>query len=388
MEDRLAYCLTAMDVMVVTGEVSGDQHAADLVAAMKAAQPTLRFFGMGGDRLKAQGLEALFDAKEISVMGVAEVVPKLRRILKVMEELAAAAAQRKPAVAVLVDIPDFNLRLAKRLKALGIPVAYYVSPTVWAWREGRVNQVRERVDRMLCILPFEESFYRERGVNALYVGSPVLEQMPAPAPHGEFQERLGLDPKRVWVALLPGSRHSELKRILPTLAATGALLVKAHPEASLVLPLAPGLSRAEVEAAFSVPVTIIDGRAPEVLGASHVAAVASGTATLEAGLMRCPMAAVYRVAGLTYWVGKALVKAKRFSLINLLAGRDVIPELLQADFTPEATAAALEKLWSGPARDACLAGLDEVRQVLGDKKAASTAAAEVLALTASPRSRS
>ncbi|MFT3838168.1 MAG: lipid-A-disaccharide synthase [Myxococcaceae bacterium] len=371
-----------MDVMVVTGEVSGDQHAADLVAAMKAQQPGLRFFGMGGQRLAEQGLEQLFDAKEISVMGIAEVVPKLRRILTVMNALAAAAAQRKPAVAVLVDIPDFNLRLAKRLKALGIKVAYYVSPTVWAWREGRVNQVRERVDRMLCILPFEEQFYRERGVDhALYVGSPVLEQMPPPAPPAHFQQRLGLDPKRTWVALLPGSRHSELKRILPTLAATGALLLERHPEASLVVPLAPGLSRVEVEAGFNVPVTIIDGRAPEILGAAHVAAVASGTATLEAGLMRCPMAAVYRVAELTYWVGKALVDAKHFSLVNLLLGRTVIPELLQRDFSPEATAAALEKLWSGPEREQCLAGLDEVRKVLGEKKAATTAAAEVLSLT-------
>lgn len=371
-----------MDVMVVTGEVSGDQHAAELVAAMKAQQPGLRFFGMGGQRLAAEGQEQLFDAKEISVMGIAEVVPKLRRILQVMNELAAAAAQRKPEIAVLVDIPDFNLRLAKRLKALGIKVAYYVSPTVWAWREGRVNQVRERVDRMLCILPFEEAFYRERGVeNAVYVGSPVLEQMPPPAPPAYFQQRLGLDPKRTWVALLPGSRHSELKRILPTLAATGALLLKNHPEASLVVPLAPGLSRVEVEAGFNVPVTIIDGRAPEILGAAHLAAVASGTATLEAGLMRCPMAAVYRVAGLTYWVGKALVSAKHFSLVNLLLGRTVIPELLQGDFTAEATAAALERLWSGAEREQCLAGLDEVRKVLGEKKAATTAAAEVLALT-------
>jgi len=370
-----------MDVMVVAGEASGDQHAAELVAAMKAARPGLRFFGMGGEKLAAEGLERLFDASEISVMGVVEVLPKLRRILQVLERLAAAARERKPAVAVLVDIPDFNLRLAKRLKALGIRVAYYVSPTVWAWREGRVKQVKERVDRMLCILPFEEPFYRERGVDALYVGSPVLEQMPPPAPPEHFRRQLGLDEKRTWVALLPGSRHSELKRILPTLAETGARVLHAHPDASLLLPLAPGLSRDEVRAAFSVPVTIVDGQAPQVLGASHVAAVASGTASLEAGLMRCPLVCVYRVAELSYWIGRAVVKLNHFSLVNLLAGREVIPELLQHDFTADATVAALERLWSGPERERCLAGLDEVRKSLGEPGAAARAAREVLALT-------
>ncbi len=372
-----------MDVMVVAGEASGDQHAAELVAAMKAARPGLRFFGMGGPRLAAEGVERLFDASEISVMGIVEVAPKLRRILKVMDELAKAAAARQPTVAVLVDIPDFNLRLAKRLKALGVRVAYYVSPTVWAWREGRVKQVRERVDRMLCILPFEEAFYKERGVDALYVGSPVLEQMPDPAPPEKFRAELGIDPKRPWVAMLPGSRHSELKRILPTLAEAAARVLKAHPEAGLLVPVAPGLDRAEVEAGFraqGVEVTLVEGKAPQVLGAAHVAAVASGTATLEAGLMRCPLVAVYRVAPLSYLVGKALVKLQHFSLVNLLAGRTVIPELLQGGFTGEATAAALERFWAGPEREACLAGLDEVRKVLGPKGAAAKAAGEVLKL--------
>ena len=168
-------------ILVVTGEASGDAHAAELVAALQARRPDFRFFGMGGSKLAARGVELLYGAHEVSVMGITEVLPKIPRILQVLKGIAAAAAERRPACAILVDIPDFNLRLAARLKALGIPVAYYVSPMIWAWRRGRVKTIRKRVDRMLCILPFEEEFYRDSGVDARYVGSPVVEQVPSPA---------------------------------------------------------------------------------------------------------------------------------------------------------------------------------------------------------------
>ena len=369
--------------MVVAGEASGDNHAAELVAALKARVPGLTAFGMGGAKLAAQGVELIHGAHEINVMGVTEVLPRVPRILKVMDDLAAAAAARKPQVAVLVDIPDFNLRLAKRLKALGIPIAWYISPMVWAWRKGRVRTIAARVDRMLCILPFEEPFYAGTGVSAVYVGSPVLEQMPAPAPAEHFRQALGLDPARDVLALLPGSRPGELKRILPTMAEAARRLQQERPGLQLAVPVAPGLDKAGILAAFiGAEVQLIEGRAPEVVGASNVAVVASGTATLEAGLMERPLVVVYRVSIPNWWLGRTMVNLQHVSLPNLLAGETVVPELLQHLFTPEAVCTHVDALWNGPARDAQLAGLKKVRATLGSPGAAARAADEVLKLTA------
>lgn len=372
-----------MEVLVVAGEASGDQHAADLVAALKRKDPTLGFFGMGGPKLAAQGVELVHGAHEISVMGFVEVLPKVPRILKVMGDLEAAAAARKPACAILVDIPDFNLRLAKRLKKLGIPVVYFVSPMVWAWREGRTKTIAKLVDRMLCILPFEEPFLRERGVDAKYVGSPVLDQVPALALPETFRAALGLDAARPVLAVLPGSRRSEISRILPTLVEVCRRVQAQRPGIQLVIPVAPGLPRELLAAHFegtNLTPIFIEGRAPEVVGASDVAVVASGTATLEAGLMRRPLVAVYRVAALNYFIGRLFVRIPFFCLVNLLAKKRVVPELLQGDMTPERIVTELDALWSGPAREACLTGLDEMRAVLGPPGAAERAADEVLSL--------
>lgn len=370
-------------VLVVAGEASGDQHAAELVAALQKRAPELRFFGMGGPKLAARGVELLYGAHEISVMGFTEVLPKLWRILRVMKGLATAAGQRKPSCAILVDVPDFNLRLAGRLKRLGIPVAYYVSPTVWAWRRGRVHTIARVVDRMLCILPFEEPFYAKTRVSARYVGSPVLEQVPEPGPPEKFRTALGLDPARPTLALLPGSRASELRRLLPVMAEASRSLVAERPELQLVLPVAPGVSREEIAAAFPAPgpaPVLIDGRAPEVVGASDVAIVASGTAVLEAGLMLRPMVVVYRVSALSWLIGRLLVRVAHVALVNLLAGRRLVPELLQSALTPSSVVSEVKRLWSGPARDEVLEGLTQVRQSLGPKGAAERAAEEVLSL--------
>ncbi len=374
-----------MDVLVVAGEASGDQHAADLVAALKAKRPELRFFGMGGPRLAAQGVELVHGAHEISVMGIAEVVPKLPRILAVLKNLERAAMARRPACAILVDVPDFNLRLAKRLKALKVPIAYYVSPMVWAWRPGRTKAMARLIDHLLCILPFEEKFLRDRGVRATYVGSPVLEQVPPVAPPALFRAALGLDDGRPVLAVLPGSRRSEIARILPTLVEVARRLSATHAGLQVAVPVAPGLPRELVARPFEgsgVTPVLIDGRAPEVVGACDVAVVASGTATLEAGLMRRPLVAVYRVAPTSYFVGKLMVKLPFFCLVNLLAGKRVVPELLQADMSADRIVAEVEPLWAGPAREALLAGLDEVRASLGPPGAAARAAEAVLALTA------
>ncbi len=372
-----------MDVLVVAGEASGDQHAADAVAALKKLRPDLRFFGMGGPKLAAQGVELIHGAHEISVMGIVEVLPKVPRIWQVLRDLEKAARERKPAVALLIDVPDFNLRLAKKLKALKIPIAYYVAPMAWAWRESRTRTIAERVDHLLCILPFEEEFFRTRGVHATYVGNPVLDQLPAPGSVADYRRSLGLSGDDPVFAVLPGSRRSEISRLGPILAAVSAKVIAQRPGTRVVVPVAPGLPRELVEAPFlaaGVKPTLIDGRAAEVVGACDVALVASGTATLEAGLMRRPLVSVYRVNALSYAVGKLLVRTPFFCLVNLLVGKKVVPELLQGDLTVERVIDALEPLWSGPAREECLAGLEQLRERLGPGGASQRVAQEVLAL--------
>lgn len=374
------------EILIVTGEASGDQHAARLVAELKHARPDLRFFGMGGPQLAAQGLERLYDAREVSVMGITEVLPKLFRILRVLSGLANAARTRKPALAILVDIPDFNLRLAKKLRALGIPVAYYISPMLWAWRPGRVKQIARNVDRMLCILPFEEPWYRERGVAASFVGSPVLEALPRPATAERFRRDLGLDPTRPTLALLPGSRMTEITRLLPGMVAAARQLAAERASLQVVVPVAPSIPAEEITRRFEgsgVTPTLVDGRAPEVVGASDVAIVASGTATLEAGLMQVPLVVVYRVSAISALVGRALLKVAHVSLVNLLAGRRLVPELLQGAFTPSRVVEEVNRMWSGPARREVVEGLGALRATLGEEGASKRAAAAVLELLAS-----
>lgn len=370
-------------VMMVAGEASGDQHAAGVARELSARIPQLRLFGMGGPALAAAGVDLLYGAHEVSVMGLTEVLPKVPRILEVMRGLARAAARRRPSLAILVDIPDFNLRLAKSLKALGIPVVYYISPMVWATRPGRVKTIRQVVDKMLCILPFEERFYRGTGVDARYVGSPVVEQLPAPAPAAHFRRSLGLPLDRPMLALLPGSRQMELRRLLPVMAETARRQVAQRPGLQVVIPVAPGLTTQEVLQPFgSQPdwLHLIEGRAPEVVGASDVAVVASGTAALEAGLMQRPLAVIYRVSGLTYWAARTLIQVPYISLVNLLLDRPLVPELIQTGLSVDALCKALEPLWAGPARDQMVQGLVELRQVLGPPGAAARAADEALEL--------
>jgi lipid-A-disaccharide synthase len=381
----------APQILVVAGEASGDAHAAELVAALQAQRPDVTFFGMGGSRLASRGVELLFGAHEVSVMGITEVLPKIPRILQVMRGLAAAAAERRPVCAILVDIPDFNLRLAKKLKALGIPVAYYVSPMIWAWRRGRVKTIKKLVDRMLCILPFEEDFYREAGVPVRYVGSPVVEQVPAPDTAAHFRQQLGLSENAPTLALLPGSRMSEIRRILPTLVGAAKQLAAERPGLQIVVPVAPTIPREEITSRFEgsgLQPVLVDGRAPEVVGASDAAVVASGTATLEAGLMLRPLVVVYRVSFLTYLVGRLLLKVAHVALVNLLANRRLVPELLQGDMTPERIASEVRRVWvPGAPREEMVQGLAEVRGRLGGPGAATRAAETVLELLPPPPER-
>lgn len=372
----------APQILVVAGEASGDQHAAAVVREIRRRAPEVRFFGMGGTRLAAEHVDLLYRAEEISVMGLTEVLPKLRRILKVMEGLERAARRRRPACALLVDVPDFNLRLARSLKRMGVKVAYYVSPMIWAWRPGRVEQIAARVDRMLCILPFEERFYEGTGVSARFVGHPLLER-PPPGPPAAYRAALGLAPGRTTVALVPGSRPSELRRIFPGMLDAAELIRARRPDAQFVVPVAPTLSeqalRPYLARHATLEVKLAPGRVDEAVGAADAALVKSGTSVLETALMLRPMVVVYRLSWLTYLVGRLFVRLAHFALVNLLAGRTLVPELLQRQATPERMAQELLPLLDdGAARAAQLDGLAEVRSSLGAPGAPRRVAEELL----------
>jgi lipid-A-disaccharide synthase len=368
-------------ILIVAAEASADLHAARALEELRRLRPGVEAWGMGGPRLREAGLETLHRSEEMSVMGLAEVIPKIPTILRIMRSIAAAAAARRPRVALLVDSPDFNLPLAKRLKKLGVKVVYYVSPTVWAWRRGRVRTIARVVDRMLCILPFEERFYAGTGVSARFVGHPFAER-PLPAVAERYREQLRLPPGRTTVALVPGSRRSEVKRIFPAMLAAAELVRRHHPDAQFVVPVAPGLDEGALRPWLAghagLPVALVPGQADAAVGASDAALVKSGTSVLEAALMLRPMVVVYKLSWISYLVGRLLVRLRFFGLVNLLAGRAVVPELLQGQASPERMAGELEKLLDDPeARRAQLEGLSEVRRSLGEPGAPRRVAEEI-----------
>ncbi len=371
----------AEEILIVAAEASADLHAARALDELRRMRPDVRAFGVGGPRLRASGLETLYPAEDLNVMGFAEVLPKVPRILEVLRGLRRAAEARRPAVALLVDSPDFNLRLARHLKRLGVKVIYYVSPMIWAWRRGRARKIAKVVDRMLCILPFEERFYEGTGVSARFVGHPFAERT-LPGDAASYRIALGLPPGRTVVALLPGSRRSEIDRMFPPMLEAAERIRALHPDVQFVVPVAPTLSEASLRPALALhaglDVRLVSGRADEAVGASDAALVKSGTSTLETALMNRPMVVVYKMAWFTYWIARLLVRMSHFALVNILAGRTVVPELLQQEASPERMAAEIERLLSDPdARRAQLDGLLEVRRSLGEPGAARRVAEEI-----------
>ena len=373
-----------MELLVVAVEASADLHGAAVLRELKRLRPEVRAFGAGGPRMRAEGCEILVRAEDLSVMGFVEVLPALPRILKALGTLRRAAAERRPRAALLIDSPDFNLRLAGKLRGLGVRVAYFIGPSVWAWRTYRVKQIARDVSRMLVILPFEAAFYAQHGVQAVYVGNPLADDRQA-LPTGNLRATLGLREGAPVLALLPGSRRQEIARLWePMLAAARRLRIE-DPKLQLVTPVAPTVDRAAFEAqSAGMGVVFVDGRAPDVLAACDAAVVASGTATLEAALALAPTVVVYRMSWLSWLIGRLLVRVRHVSLINLLAGRGLVPELLQRQCTPARIADQVRPLLGpGPAREAQREGMKEIRDRLlpaGAARADARAAREVLEL--------
>jgi lipid-A-disaccharide synthase len=372
-------------ILIVAVEASGDLHGAAVLRELRALRPDLQAFGAGGPRMRAEGFEALVRAEDLSVMGIVEVLPKLPQLFEAMDALKDAARERKPSLALLIDSPDFNLKLAKRLKRLRIPVAYFIGPSVWAWRTYRVKQIARDIARMLVILPFEAAFYAKHGVEARYVGNPLADELRMlPAAAGDrAAARLSVFGAQVSqvLALLPGSRLQEIHRLWPPMLAAARKLQASMPGLRLVVPIASTLDRALF--GYAPDVQFVTSAA-QALAAADAAIVASGTATLEAALAGVPQVVVYRTSWLSWMVGRMLIRVRFISLPNLLAGRALVPELLQSRCTSQTISEAVAPLLAdGPERAAQLEGLRAVRAELlppGAPSASRRAAEEVLSL--------
>jgi lipid-A-disaccharide synthase len=367
-------------LLVSCGEPSGDLYAGELVRHLRQRAAPLEVFGLGGDCLQAQGARLLTHVSELAVVGLVEVLRHLRRLRRVFRELLAEVDREPTALAVLVDYGGFNLRLARALRGRGIRVVYYVSPQLWAWRRGRMRTVRECVQHMLVIFPFEETVYREAGVRVTFVGHPLVELVRKPEHPRAFLAAQGLDPDRPVLAVLPGSRRQEIAYNLPPIAGALRLLRARRPELQPALAVAPGIEPASLRAALaSVPVATVVGQAHGLMGSAAAGIVASGTATVEAALLGLPSVVVYRLSSVSYALGRPFVHVPHYAMANLIAGRPLLAELIQSDFRPEPVAAEVDRLLDDAAhRASVLAGLTEVRARLGTP-GASARAAEVVA---------
>lgn len=370
--------------MIIAGETSGDLHGGMLVAELRTLRPDLEIYGIGGDRMRAAGMDLLYHIREFSFMGVAEVLLHLPFILSALRTLTGLLAARRPDLVVLIDYPGFNLRFARRAKQAGVPVVYYVPPQVWAWGRGRVRQLRRLTRKLLVILPFEEEFYRRCRVPASYVGSPLVDAAKPALDRRSFLARHGLEPGRHVVALLPGSRAQEIERILPVMLDACGLLREQDPSLQFALALAPHVDRARIASLVGrcgLPVALVEDRPYDVLAHARLALVASGTATLEAGIIGTPMIIIYRTSALTYLLGRLLLRVPFIGLVNFVAGKQVMPEFVQGDARPGAIALMARVLIpDGQPRAAVLAELARIKGLLGGPGAAGRAAREVLSL--------
>jgi len=366
-------------ILISAGEASGEMYGAQLIEALRrmaaaelrsAGQPgaavhtqALEFFGVGGDRMRAAGCDTVVDAKDLAVVGISEIVSHLPKIYGLFHKLIAEADRRRPGLAIVIDSPAFNWRVARQMRKRGVPVVYYVCPQFWAWRQGRVRLLRKYVDKALVIFPFEEKFYRDRGVDATFVGHPLADLSLPAIDRAAYASLNKLDAAKQWLTLMPGSRMKEVRMNLPTILESASKLGSGY---EFLLPVAPTLDRSFLESLIGSSHTIhLVPDALPALAYSRAGIIASGTATVEAAMMGTPFVMVYRVSALTYFLGRSRVKVPHFAMVNLIAGREIVPELVQQDFTAEKVVARLrEILPDGPKRDQMIAGLAEVEGLL------------------------
>jgi lipid-A-disaccharide synthase len=361
-------------ILIVAGEASGDLHGSKLVSALLSLQPELEIYAVGSELMRQAGAKVLIDSSTLAVVGITEVLGQLPNIFKAYRALKNFIKEEDLRLLILIDFPDFNLRLAKVAQRAKIPVLYYISPQVWAWRKGRVPKIARLVNKMAVILPFEVDLYQEAGLEAEFVGHPLLDII------SSGQENLGEERGKIekgnpFIALLPGSRLKEVKTLLPAMLEAAKIIFAQKSTAKFILPIAPSIPRAEIEkilpASFEVPLTLMENQAYRAMARADLIILASGTATLEAAIFQKPMIIVYQVSLLSYIIGKALIKVRWVGLVNIIAGKKIVPELLQGDVQGGLIAAeALKILEDEHYRKEMLINLAEVKQKLGAPGAA------------------
>jgi lipid-A-disaccharide synthase len=369
-------------VLMVAGEASGDLHGGGVVRAVRARRPGVEIVGIGGDRMRSEGMDLTFHCSDLAFMGFFEVVRNLPTVLRAERKLTQLLDERRPDVVVLIDYPGFNLRFARRVKERGIPVLYYISPQVWAWNPGRVKRMKSLVDRMKVVFPFEVGIYREAGIDVEFVGHPLVEHISATMTREAFLARCGLDPARKILGILPGSRLQELERILPPLARAAERL-RQESNVQPVLAVAPNLDSDTVRKHIpaETAITLVRNATYDLMQYADAIVVASGTATLETGWFGTPMVIVYKTSAISYMIGRMLVDLPYIGLVNIVAGRKVVPELLQGAMTVDAVVAAVRPYLEDQARaDAVRKELSVIRTSLGGPGASDRVAAEVVAL--------
>jgi lipid-A-disaccharide synthase len=371
-------------ILLVAGEVSGDLHGSLLMDALQRIDPEVQFLGVGGEGLEKRGMKILYPAHSLSVVGITEVFVKLRTILKAFGELKRSLEREKPDLVILIDFPEFNLRLAKMAHRRGIPVVYYISPQIWAWRPQRIKLIARVIKKMIVLFPFEVPLYESAGVDVEWVGHPLLDIVkPTLSKEKAFGE-FGLDPKRRTVGLLPGSRIHEIERLFPPLLAAADLLHQEIPDLQFVVPLAPGISRTTLSSQmkeFSFPVQLVEGLPYDVMNLCDLLIMSSGTATLEGAILGKPMIIIYKVSLPSYWVGRAMIRVDHIGLVNLVAEEEIAPELIQNDVNPEKISDEASRILRDPILSRKMAeSMDKVRQKLGEPGAAQRAASIVYSI--------
>jgi lipid-A-disaccharide synthase len=370
------------EILLSAGEASGDMYAAQLARALQE-RADVRLFGMGGPRMREAGVEILVDAADVHVAGIFEVFHKIPALRRALRTLRAESKRRRPPLAILTDFPGFHLRLARTLHRRGVRSVYFVCPQFWAWRPWRANLVRRRFERGLCLFPFEVDFYRKAGVTVDWIGHPLVGTVRATQTRAEFAAHHGLDPARPIITILPGSRSSELSHHMPRLMQAVARLGQEQPDRQFVLAVAPGLSQAQFGSYLPTPspVHLIENESYDAVAAADVSIVSSGTATIEAALLGAPMIVLYRVSPATAWIARRLMLAPHIAMVNLIAEKRAVPELIQEAFEPEEVAREVEHLLSSPgARSVMKTDLAEVVRRLGPPGAIDRAADLIAAM--------
>ena len=368
-------------VMISVGEASGDLHGASVAAALKQLQPDIKLFGMGGQAMRSAGVDIVYDIADLGVIGFVEVVKNLPRLFKLRDSLIELINSEQPDVLVIIDYPDFNMRLAQKAKALGVPVVSYISPSAWAWRKGRAKDVAGIVDRLAAIFPFEADVYREAGANVTFVGHPLLDIVKPELSGQQAYDFFQASQAHPVILLLPGSRTQEIVNLLPVMLAAAEKIVEEVPDCQFYLPVASTISREMLQDMlnhYRIHVTLTNERTYDLMTIANAAIAASGTVTLEAALLGLPSVVIYKMNALTYLLGKLLVKIPHISLPNIIAGRQIIPELLQAEVTPAKVAQAVLAMLDGDEKKRLQQDLEEVRLKLGEPGAVERVARVIL----------